>query len=311
MTSELKDFQSPFISVRVPAKINLQLSVGPLEESGYHELATIFQAVSLFDEVTVSKLKTGKDHLSISGDEIGDVPTNQDNLAFKAIREIAKFVEHPIKARIHIDKSIPIAGGMAGGSADAAATIVAVNQLWELKLSQNQLVEIASAVGSDVAFLLFGHTQMGLGRGEKLTPVLTRGDFNWVIATNKSGLATSEVYKMCDQLRIDQNIPAPRINNDLVQALATGNVKAVAKNLSNDLQHAALKLKPELSNLLKMGEEFGALAGMVSGSGPTCLFLADSTKSAENLVVDLSGSGLCKNVFLVKAPVAGAKIINN
>ena len=309
MTASLQDVQAPFVSVRVPAKINLQLSVGPLADSGYHEIATVFQAISLYDQVTVSKVKPGAEQLSISGEGAETLPTNHENLALKAIREIAKYVEHPIHARIHIDKAIPISGGMAGGSADAAAVTVAVNQLWQLNLTSEEVTKIASEVGSDVAFLLFGHTQMGLGRGERLNPLLTKSELNWVIATNSSGLQTSEVYKTCDSLRLGKAVPEPIINKELVQALAAGDVEKIAKNLSNDLQEAALKLKPELSNLLKIGEEYGAIASLVSGSGPTCIFLAASKKAAENLVIDLSGSGLAKNVLLAKGPVAGAKII--
>lgn len=309
MTSSLSSFQSPHVTVRVPAKINLQLSVGPLKNTGYHEIATIFHSISLFDEVTVSKVKSGSEHLSISGVGASELPVNQDNLAHKAIREVAKYVEHPINARIHIDKSIPIAGGMAGGSADAAAVLVAVNYLWKLDLDSEQLVKIASQVGSDVAFLLIGNTQMGLGRGEKLTPVLTRGEFNWVVATNRGGLSTSEVYKVCDELRANQEVAAPEINKNLVQALAGGNVNQVAQNLSNDLQIAALKLKPELKHLLQAGEEFGALASLVSGSGPTCIFLSETKNTAQNLAVDLSSSGLCKNVLVASGPVPGAKIL--
>ncbi len=308
MTASLKDFQAPFVSVKVPAKINLQLSVGPLAGE-YHDIATIFQAISLYDEVTVSKVKAGSETLSISGDGAETLPVNHQNLAFKAIKEIAKFVEHPISARIHIDKSIPIAGGMAGGSADAAAVLVAVNHLWKLDLNSEQLTKIASEVGSDVAFLLFGHTQMGLGRGERLNPVLTKGELNWVIATNSGGLETSEVYRTCDTLREGKEVLAPTVNKELIQALAAGDVRKVAANLSNDLQEAALKLKPELKNLLKAGEDYGAIGSLVSGSGPTCIFLAESKKSAENLVVDLAGSGLAKNVFMTSGPVAGAKII--
>lgn len=311
MTSSLSSMQNPHVTVRVPAKINLQLSVGPLKNSGYHEIATIFQAIGLFDEVTVSKVKPGSEHLSMSGDGASELPVNQDNLANQTIRAIAKYVEHPINARIHIDKSIPIAGGMAGGSADAAAVMVAVNYLWQLNLDSDQLVEIASQVGSDVAFLLFGNTQMGLGRGEQLIPVLTRGEFNWVIATNSGGLATGKVYKVFDELKIDQEVPAPAINKNLVQALAGGNINQVAQNLSNDLQVASLKLKPELKYLLQAGEDFGSLASLISGSGPTCIFLSETKNAAQNLAVDLSSSGLCKSVLVASGPVSGAKIISD
>lgn len=311
MTTSLVEIQQPHATVRVPAKINLQLSVGPLMKNGYHEIATIFQAISLYDEVTVSKVKPGAELVSVSGAGAESIPTNQENLANKAIREIAKFVEQPINARVHINKTIPVAGGMAGGSANAAAVLVAVNQLWKLDLDLSQLSKLASNIGSDVAFLLYGHTQMGLGRGEKLTSVLTRGSFHWVIATNEGGLATPEVYKTCDLMREGQEVELAQINHELVKALAAGDSAALAKNLTNDLQPAAIALKPQLKHLLKAGEEFGAMAAMVSGSGPTCVFLATNEASAQNLAVDLSSSGLCKSVFVANGPVAGAKLISN
>lgn len=311
MMDSLRQIQAPHVTVKVPAKINLQLTVGPVTADGYHELATIFQAISLYDEVTVSKVKPGFETLSISGENAKSIPTNHENLANKAVREIAKFVEQPISARIHIDKSIPVAGGMAGGSANAAAVLVAVNHLWELNLELAQLSDLASKIGSDVAFLLYGNTHLGLGRGEKLTPVLTRANLNWVIATNKSGLSTAEVYKTCDQIRTNEAIAKPIANKDLMQALASGDLNKIASNLVNDLQPAALKLKPELKNLLNAGEELGAIAAMVSGSGPTCIFLTSNENSAQNLAVDLSGSGLCKNVFVASGPVTGAKIVSD
>jgi 4-diphosphocytidyl-2-C-methyl-D-erythritol kinase len=311
MTSSLIDIQTPHVTVKVPAKINLQLSVGPLMKNGYHEIATIFQAISLYDEVTVSKVKPGAELLSISGAGAEAVPTNQDNLANKAIREIAKYVQQPINARVHINKTIPIAGGMAGGSANAAAVLVAVNNLWRLELDLSQLSKLASNIGSDVAFLLYGQTQMGLGRGEKLTSVLTRGSFHWVIATNEGGLSTPEVYKTCDEMREGNEVELPQVNQELVKALAAGDAAALAKNLTNDLQAAAIALKPQLKHLLQAGEEFGAMAAMVSGSGPTCVFLTTNESTAQNLAVDLSSSGLCKSVFVANGPVAGAKIISS
>ncbi len=307
----LTQIQSPHLTVRVPAKINLQLSVGPAAANGYHELATLFQAISLYDEITVSKVKAGGESLSISGENFKSIPTNHENLANKAVKEIAKYVEQPISARIHIAKSIPVAGGMAGGSADAAAVLVAINQLWELNLDLAQLTNLASNIGSDVAFLLHGTTQLGLGRGEQLTPVLTRDNLNWVVATNKSGLSTADVYKTFDEMHTESQTPTPTANKDLMQALAAGDLNKVAANLSNDLQPAALKLKPELKQLLNAGEELGAIAAMVSGSGPTCIFLTTNENSAQNLAVDLSGSGLCKNVFVTHGPVAGAKVVSN
>ena len=250
MTANLQELAPKHVSIRVPAKINLSLKVAPLGEDGFHQLATVFHAVSIYDEVTVSMVKPGQEEISVGGNNAEKIPTNKDNLVSKAVTEIAKHVNQPIHARIHIDKSIPLAGGMAGGSADAAAAIIGINHLWEFHLTIDELNLIASKVGSDVPFLLHGNTALGYGRGEQLTPVLHRDSLHWVIATNNFGLSTPEVYAEFDHLTKDKEIEEPEISLELLQALAHGNPNEVAKNLVNDLQAAALSLKPELRRLL-------------------------------------------------------------
>jgi 4-diphosphocytidyl-2-C-methyl-D-erythritol kinase len=268
----------------------------------------VFHAVSIYDEVTVSMVKPGQEEISVGGNNAEKIPTNKDNLVSKAVTEIAKHVNQPIHARIHIDKSIPLAGGMAGGSADAAAAIIGINHLWEFHLTIDELNLIASKVGSDVPFLLHGNTALGYGRGEQLTPVLHRDSLHWVIATNNFGLSTPEVYAEFDHLTKDKEIEEPEISLELLQALAHGNPNEVAKNLVNDLQAAALSLKPELRRLLRAGEEAGALAGIVSGSGPTCVFLCLDDTAASDIAIDLLSSGTCTAAVTAYGPVPGARI---
>ena len=308
MTANLQDLAPKHVLVKVPAKINLSLKVAPLGEDGYHELATVFHAVSIYDEVTVSMVRPGQEGISVGGSNAEKVPTNKENLVNKAVTEIAKHVNQPIHARIHIDKSIPIAGGMAGGSADAAATIIGINHLWDFHLTIDELNLIASKVGSDVPFLLHGNTALGYGRGEQLTPVLHRDSLHWVIATNNFGLSTPEVYAEFDHLTKDKEATDPEISLELLKALAHGNPNEVAKNLVNDLQAAALSLKPELRRLLRAGEEAGALAGIVSGSGPTCVFLCLDDTAASDIAIDLLSSGTCTSAVTAFGPVPGARI---
>jgi 4-diphosphocytidyl-2-C-methyl-D-erythritol kinase len=308
MTTNLKDLSAKHCTVRVPAKINLSLKVAPLGADGYHQLATVFHAVSLYDELTISKVKPGLEEISVGGKSADKVPTNKENLVSKAITEIAKHVNQPIHARIHIDKAIPIAGGMAGGSADAAAAILGINHLWEFHLTIDTLNEIAAKVGSDVPFLLHGNTALGYGRGEQLTPVLHRDSLNWVIATNNYGLSTPEVYAEFDHLTKDNLKEKPEISLALLQSLAHGDPNEVAKNLENDLQSAAISLKPDLRRLLRAGEEAGALKGIVSGSGPTCVFLCFDDTQASDIAIDLLSSGTCTSAVTAYGPVPGARI---
>ena len=186
------------VTVRVPAKVNLQLSVGPRESDGYHQLVTVFQAISIFDDVTVKIAEHGSGiNLSVSGDQIHGVPTDSTNLVVKAAELIATKFEIDIDANIDIKKSIPVAGGMAGGSADAAAAIIALDELYSLDMTREEMHEIASALGSDVPFLLSGGTAIGQGRGDQLTAALSRGTYHWVLALSSVGLSTPAVSSEC------------------------------------------------------------------------------------------------------------------
>lgn len=299
--------------VRVPAKVNLVLQVGPLREDGYHELTTIFHALSLFDEVSVAMAPPGTGvTLDLSGEGADTLPRDSANLAVRAAVMSAERAGQSADLAISIEKAIPVAGGMAGGSADAAAVLVACSALWESSLPRQDLPGLAVALGSDVPFLLEGGTMLGSGRGEVLTPILARGDFHWVIAVSETGLSTAEVYAELDRQRgVHPLAPDGGADDvrDALLALRAGDARALGYALRNDLQPAALALRPALARVLEAGSDLGALGGVVSGSGPTCVFLARDREHALDIAVGLTTTGLVRSVRHATGPVAGAQVI--
>jgi 4-diphosphocytidyl-2-C-methyl-D-erythritol kinase len=296
------------VTVRVPAKVNLELVVGAPEADGYHAVATVYHAVSLFDDVTALP----GDHLTVSieGEGSDVVPTDSSNLAVVAAHALAEHIGVEPRAHLHIHKAIPVAAGLAGGSADAAGALLALDRLWESRLDRDELVEVAATVGSDVPFALVGHTAMGLGRGDKVTPVLARGHFHWVFAFADKGLTTPAVYRELDRLRGESVQAEPRVSDDLMSALRAGNAVTLGSSLANDLQRAAVSLRPGLSMTLDVGDEYGALGSVVSGSGPTCAFLARDEEHALDLAVALTASGTCRSVVSAVGPVPGARVVD-
>ena len=296
------------VTVRVPGKVNVYLGVGPREFSGYHELATIFQAVGIYDEVTVS----AADSLKISG--LGafadQIPTDETNLAWKAAELVARACGEDPNIHIQIDKSIPIAAGMAGGSADAAATLVACDTYWNAGIPRDQLDAMAATLGSDVPFMLHGGCALGVGRGDVLSPVMIRGSFHWVFATFDEGLSTAQIYEKTDELRGLEFEAEPEVPTELLSALARGDAPALGRLLHNDLQLAATTSRPLLGRVLEQGIDSGALGAIVSGSGPTCAFLVRDESSAIDLVVALKASGLVDDVLRTHGPVHGARVIS-
>ena len=394
------------VTARVPAKVNLQLAVGPPRADGYHDLVTVFHAVSLFDEVTVRP--ADRTRVVVTGTGAGSVPSGPTNLAARAAKALAEAAGSRRRGKaavlIEIRKRIPVAAGLAGGSADAAAALVACNQLWHAGASPQDLQAVAAEIGSDVPFALLGGTAVGLGRGEQLTAALVAGVYHWVLAFAAGGLSTPEVYAASDRLRaaraadvtaavaappgsipVDaapgaaapsrRSVPpdgprsggaadpsagtvagprsgasggprsgasggprsgasggprsgaggprsgaggplsgsagaaAPQLSTALMTALRSGDPEAVGAQLANDLQAAALSLRPALRRTLTAGRELGALGAIVSGSGPTCAFLAADAAHARDLAVSLTGAGVCRAVVSVKGPVGGAAVV--
>jgi len=312
------------VTVRVPAKVNLQLAVGPVRADGYHGVVTVYHAVSLYDEVTVAPAE--RDSVTVTGEGVGSVPTDGGNLAARASAALLRVVGPGARdapgLAIRITKRIPVAAGLAGGSADAAAALVACNELWHSGLSQQALTELASGIGSDVAFGLLGGTAIGIGRGEQVTPALTSGSFHWVLAFATGGLSTADVYAAFDRIRSPQgsrqgkehkagsaSVSDPAPDNALMAALRSGDPAEIGPLLSNDLQPAAISLRPELRRALAAGRELDALGAIVSGSGPTCAFLAKNRRHARDLAAALAGAGVCRTVAQVTGPAPGATIL--
>jgi 4-diphosphocytidyl-2-C-methyl-D-erythritol kinase len=295
------------VTVRVPGKVNLYLAVGDRREDGYHELTTVFQAVSLLDEVTVRNADVLS--LELVGEGADKLPTDERNLAWQAAELMAEHVGRAPDVSIMIDKSIPVAGGMAGGSADAAAVLVAMNSLWELNVPRRDLRMLAARLGSDVPFALHGGTALGTGRGEELATVLSRNSFHWVLAFADSELLTPAVFAELDGLRQDGDPPRLAEPGPVLAALAAGDPEQLAPLLGNELQAAAVSLDPTLRRALRAGVEAGALAGIVSGSGPTCAFLCTSAPSAVDVGTQLSGAGVCRTVRVASGPVPGARVV--
>lgn len=297
------------VRVRVPAKINLSLAVGPPRVDGYHGLATVFQAVSLYDEVTVTRNGAGDGPVvAVSGEDVASVPASESNLAWRAVAAFAKRIGRDPDVSIAIKKAIPVAGGMAGGSADAAAALLCCATLWG-EGTREQMEVTAAEIGSDVPFALMGGTAVGVGRGEVLTPALVRGTYEWVFALAEHGLSTPMVYQRCDELRGQGFDRQPEVSDTVMLALRSGDSEALGRALSNDLQPAALSLAPHLRSLLELGGEHGARGAIVSGSGPTCAFLVGDTDEALEVAVALSASGLCSAVRRAEGPVAGATVV--
>ncbi len=300
------------ITVRVPAKVNLQLSVGPREADGYHNLVSVFQAVSLFDDVTLTKSHEGSGvTISITGEQTHGVPEDGSNLAVKAALLIAKKFDFDADVHIEVKKSIPVAGGMAGGSADAAATLVAMDALYKLEATREELLELGCQLGSDVPFMITGGTAVGTGRGDQLTAALSRGTYHWVFALSSVGLSTPAVYGECDRMRAELEVAAPKVSDVLMQALLSGDPAQVGAALSNDLQNPACSLRPALSLVLEVGRDYGALGAIVSGSGPTVAFLVADEEAGLDLAVALTASGVVGSVARATGPVHGARVISS
>lgn len=295
------------VNVRVPAKINLDLSVGALQRDGFHPVSTVYHAVSLFDDLTVIPTTQGFT-LQVTGERIDGVPAGDANLAIRAARTLARRAGVDAGADLLLHKGIPVAGGMAGGSADAAAALVACDAAWRTCLSRGELLDIAAELGSDVAFALVGGTAIGSGRGEQITPALARGQYHWVLALSETGMSTPGVYAEFDRLSAARAHAEPRVSDAVMQALRGGDSVALGRALHNDLQAAACSLRPDLADLLDVGLEFGALGGVVSGSGPTVAFLVRDHEHALDLSVALTASGACQVVKRAHGPVHGARV---
>ncbi len=299
------------VHVRAPGKINLFFEVGDAQDDGYHDVASAYQAVSLHEDVWAET--SDEFTVSVSGTvDVSGVPLDDGNLALRAARLLAEEIGHTGGVHLDIIKHVPVAGGMGGGSADAAAALVACDALWDAGLGSAQLHRLAARLGADVPFALMGGTAVGTGRGDQLSPALAQGRFDWVIVTSDdAGLSTPEVYRRLDELRAHgdgtSSRRVPGVEPAVLHALRAGDPIALAEWVRNDLQAASVSLRPDLRDVLELGEQAGALAGIVSGSGPTVAFLAAGPDEALDVQVTLAASGL--PALHVHGPVPGATVV--
>ncbi|QIY55921.1 4-(cytidine 5'-diphospho)-2-C-methyl-D-erythritol kinase [Streptomyces sp. RPA4-5] len=306
-TTDTTDTTAASVTVRVPAKVNVQLAVGAARPDGFHDLANVFLAVGLYDEVTATPADTLR--ITAEGHDVDQIPLDRTNLAARAAELLA--ARHGIepKVHLHIRKDIPVAGGMAGGSADAAGALLACDALWSTGASRDELLSICAELGSDVPFSLVGGAALGRGRGELLTPLAVGGTFHWVFAVAEGGLSTPAVYGEFDRLTTGMDVPEPEAAPELLAALEAGDATALASTLANDLQPAALSLRPSLTATLEAGSAAGALAALVSGSGPTTAFLVKDAEAAQHVAGALMASGTCRQVRVADSPAVGARVL--
>lgn len=299
------------VLVRAPGKVNLALHVGPLGADGYHELATVFLALDLADEVLAERAEEVSVHLA--GEARDDVPLDESNLAYRAAMMLRARCGIADGARLTITKRIPVAGGMGGGSADAAAALLACDALWGLDTPWDELLALAAELGADVPFALIGGAAIGRGRGDRLEVVPAAGSFHVVLVPSEEGISTPKCYRALDLLRQEGALPEPNslltVADGLLAALAQGDASGLAAELTNDLEAAALVLRPDLAETIRAGALAGAIGGIVSGSGPTVAFLAGSREAAAEVAKTLRAEG--HTALVASGPAHGAHIVHD
>lgn len=299
-------------------KINLHLGVGAAREDGYHDLVTVFQSVDTHDTVTLREDEydfprvDGSAAVSLECDSRvrGEVPEDPGNLAWRAFDLVVDDYADRHGARelppvsIRLDKRIPVAGGMAGGSADAAGALVALNKLWDLGFGADELERIAADLGSDVPFALKGSVAHGQGRGELLEAVQVASVHAWVFLTRSDGLSTPAVFREFDRLNPQAGDPAP--TTDLRAALESGSIDDIGAAMVNDLEEPAASLNPELGQMLGQLRADG-LHAILSGSGPTIAVLTDPD-SLHAIAQQLAARYPHTTVLAACGPAAGAHV---
>lgn len=304
---------SPRVTVRAPGKVNLELTVGPPDEEGMHPLATVFQSVSIYEEVTASRTREGAGiRISVTGRDAEQVPLDERNIVHRAAVKLARAAglgaaEIP-DVHLHIEKQIPVGGGMAGGSADGAAALMACNELWEAGATQQELDEIAAELGADTTFCLHGGTAVGRGYGEQLAPVLSAGEYHWLFVLCDTPISTGAAYRELDQMERPVRDPL-RVRSELMHALRGGDANRVGRELRNDFQEMALKNQPDLRRIVDFATENGAAGVTLSGSGPTIAILAPSLYQQRELKAGLHGWNPRLEVLSATGPVHGARVV--
>ncbi|KAE8316457.1 4-diphosphocytidyl-2-C-methyl-D-erythritol kinase [Aspergillus transmontanensis] len=282
------------ITLQIPAKLNLYLHAGALRQDGYHDITMVYQAISLYDTMTISPSQDPQEFtMTVSGMDSDRIPADARNLVIKAAKRLADFSGISHQA-LHFDlvKSIPTEAGLGGGSADAAAALVGCNHIWKTGLDNEQLMDIGAHIGEDVPFFIRGLVGIGTGYHQPVIPVDVDTEsmrtWHWVLGIMPRGLSTKLVFERSD------NTP----------------FRHLTPYLNNNLQEAAEELDPDIGVALRMGREVGAIVSLMAGSGTTCLFLAGDEEHAERLAGELSDRNIFRKVVRAVGPVEGVRLTN-
>lgn len=278
------------IVIKAMAKVNLGLDVLRRRANGYHDVKMIMQTVNLYDELIIKKEIEG---ITITSN-VGELPLNEDNLIYKAAKLIFEKVGQTYGVSIHLNKNIPIAAGMAGGSTDAAATLIALNELFSFGLRKDELAEIGVKIGADVPYCIYGGTCLSEGIGEILTKLPDTPDCYLVIAKPGIGVSTKYVY---ENLHIETVKEHPDMDG-MVEAIEKGSLEAVVAKMGNVLETVTIKRYPEIAVMKKCLMENGAMNALMSGSGPTVFGIFAEKETAEKALTELEKTGLVKQGFV-------------
>lgn len=278
------------LMVKAPAKINLSLDVLHKRTDGYHEVKMVMTTIDLADRIELSEREDGR---IVIYSHNRFVPDDQRNLAYQAAQLLKKRCKVDKGVNILIDKQIPVAAGLAGGSSDAAATLRGLNQLWDLGLSLDMLAELGAEIGSDVSFCVYGGTALATGRGEVIEHIEAPPNCWVILAKPEIGVSTADVYR---NLKV-QNVSHPNVEG-MIEAIKAGNYREMCKCVGNVLEEVTLKMHPEVLLIKEQMKRFGADAVLMSGSGPTVFGLVQHDSRMHRIYNGLRG--FCDKVYAVR-----------
>mgnify|MGYP002655113748 FL=1 len=304
-----------WVHASAAGKVNLFFGVGSLKTDGYHDVMSIYQSLNLREDVSIAA-SINEPQVSVAGnirrEQLDSVPRGESNLVYKAVR----LLEHlaglePSDVDFEIFKRVPVAGGMAGGSADAAATMLAANEFLNTGFSRQRLLDESVQLGADVPFGILGGTAIGVGRGEQLESLELGRELHLVMVANDQGLSTPQVYAELDRQREADGADPRELEplakpQALIDALQAGQLDRIAALIHNDLEPAALALLPELELTLAAAEKYGALRAFVSGSGPTVAALVENFEDAIALQTALRHANF--DAFATTSSSLGAQV---
>ncbi|UOR10693.1 4-(cytidine 5'-diphospho)-2-C-methyl-D-erythritol kinase [Halobacillus amylolyticus] len=275
---------------KAPAKINLSLDVLHKRKDGFHEVEMVMTTVDLADRIELSRLRSGAIRVE---SESRFVPNDERNLAYRAAKLMKDHYKINKGVRIFIEKNIPVAAGLAGGSSDAAAVLRGVNKIWGINASLHELAELGAKIGSDVSFCVYGGTALAKGRGEQIFELPSPPPCWVVLAKPTLGVSTQTIYQ-----KLDAKTAFHPNTNGMMEALKQGDFDAICAHVGNALEGVTTKLHPEVNQIKEQMRQAGADAVLMSGSGPTVFALVGQDARAQRIYNSLKG--FCTEVYMVR-----------